>query len=158
MDAHYIGREIAAARIEKGMTQKQLAGELGVTDKAVSKWERGLNYPDITLLRPLSEVLGIPLTRMLCAEEETAEKVLDIISEMSLSEKRLRKADLLIRCIVTVVFSFITMFSQIYASYLFDQAGMHGLPQIVTGGMMVLPAWVLGNSVRMAVSVWKTIR
>ena len=50
MDARYTGEQIAAARRAKGLTQKQLADALGVTDKAVSKWERGLNYPDIVLL------------------------------------------------------------------------------------------------------------
>ena len=49
MDARYTGEQIAAARRAKGLTQKQLADALGVTDKAVSKWERGLNYPDIVL-------------------------------------------------------------------------------------------------------------
>ena len=41
MDARYTGEQIAAARRAKGLTQKQLADALGVTDKAVSKWERG---------------------------------------------------------------------------------------------------------------------
>ncbi len=42
MDARYTGEQIAAARRAKGLTQKQLADALGVTDKAVSKWERGI--------------------------------------------------------------------------------------------------------------------
>ena len=44
---------IAILRKEKGLTQKELAAHLGVTDKAVSKWERGLNCPDIALLTDL---------------------------------------------------------------------------------------------------------
>lgn len=58
MDARYTGEQIAAARRAKGLTQKQLADALGVTDKAVSKWERGLNYPDIVLFQPISDVGG----------------------------------------------------------------------------------------------------
>ena len=158
MDAYDTGKEISAARTAKGLTQKQLAKKLGVTDKAVSKWERGLNYPDITLLKPISEMLEISVVKLLCAEEEPAEKVLDIINEMSVYEKKTEKTALLFRSIVSVIFCIITVSSQMYASYLFDQAGMYGIPQIITGGMMMLPAWVLRNSLWMAVKLWKTIR
>ena len=67
MDARYTGEQIAAARRAKGLTQKQLADALGVTDKAVSKWERGLKYPDIVLFQPISELLGLPLLQLFCA-------------------------------------------------------------------------------------------
>ena len=59
MDAGKTGALIAEARREKNMTQKELAGLLHVTDRAVSKWERGLNFPDIALLEPLAEALGL---------------------------------------------------------------------------------------------------
>ena len=49
-----MGEIISTLRKEKGMTQKELADELNITDKAVSKWEREETYPDITLLQPLS--------------------------------------------------------------------------------------------------------
>ena len=47
------------ARKAAGLTQKELAGRLHVTDKAVSKWERALSYPDVTLLEPLAEALDL---------------------------------------------------------------------------------------------------
>lgn len=56
---------IQQLRREKGLTQKELACQLNVTDKAVSKWERGLSSPDISLLIPLSELLGISTTELL---------------------------------------------------------------------------------------------
>ncbi|MFV0399601.1 MAG: helix-turn-helix domain-containing protein [Oscillospiraceae bacterium] len=56
---------IAERRKEKGMTQKQLADKLGVTDKAVSKWERGNGQPDINYLEPLSEALEITVSELL---------------------------------------------------------------------------------------------
>lgn len=68
MDARYTGEQIAAARRAKGLTQKQLADAFGVTDKAVSKWERGLNYPDIVLFQPISELLGLPLLQLFCKD------------------------------------------------------------------------------------------
>ena len=58
MDAEKFGAFIAAARKEKNMTQKALAGKLHVTDKAVSRWERGLGFPDIHTIEPLAEALG----------------------------------------------------------------------------------------------------
>ena len=53
------GSFLAQLRREKGMTQKELAACLYVSDKAVSKWERGLSVPDISLLVPLAEQLNV---------------------------------------------------------------------------------------------------
>lgn len=58
-------------RKQKGMTQKQLAEKLGVTDKAVSKWERGNGYPDISYLEPLADALGINISDLVKGETET---------------------------------------------------------------------------------------
>lgn len=65
MDNIKTGRFIAQKRKEKKLTQKMLAQKIGVTDKAISKWERGLSYPDISLLIPLSEELGVSITEIL---------------------------------------------------------------------------------------------
>ena len=70
MDARYTGEQIAAARRAKGLTQKQLADALGVTDKAVSKWERGLAYPDITLLQSICQVLQCSEKELLSSSED----------------------------------------------------------------------------------------
>lgn len=56
-----LGARIAALRKEKGMTQLELAQQMGVTDKAVSKWERDLSCPDINTIPRLAEVLGVSL-------------------------------------------------------------------------------------------------
>ena len=61
MDATKTGYFIAKKRKERNMSQKELAEHLHITDKAISKWERGLSFPDITVLIPLSEVLGVSL-------------------------------------------------------------------------------------------------
>ena len=55
MDNVKFGQFIAKLRKEKNMTQKELAEKLHLTDKAISKWERGLSFPDIATLKPLSE-------------------------------------------------------------------------------------------------------
>ncbi len=62
------GRFLAEVRKEKGITQKLLAESLGVTDKAVSKWERGRSLPDAALLLPLAEALGVSVTELLRGE------------------------------------------------------------------------------------------
>ena len=59
MNKERLGAFIGARRKERSMTQKDLAALLHVTDKAVSKWERGLSYPDVTLLEPLAAALGL---------------------------------------------------------------------------------------------------
>ena len=56
------GAFLAQLRREKGWTQKDLAEKLYVSDKAVSKWERGLSVPDVSLLLPLAELLGVSVT------------------------------------------------------------------------------------------------
>ncbi|WP_162001101.1 helix-turn-helix domain-containing protein, partial [Akkermansia muciniphila] len=65
VDSEKMAAFIAARRKARGLTQKALAGELGVTDKAVSKWERGLSCPDITLLAKLAELLGATTSELL---------------------------------------------------------------------------------------------
>lgn len=65
MDARSTGTLIRSLREERGLTQRQLAAALGVTDKAVSKWERGGGCPDIELLGALSDHLGTPVETLL---------------------------------------------------------------------------------------------
>ncbi len=68
MDNRKIGEFITMTRKQKNLTQKELADMLGITDKAISKWERGAGYPDISLLKPLSDVLGVTVTELLEGE------------------------------------------------------------------------------------------
>lgn len=65
MDAQKTGALIGKARREKGLTQKELAQALHVSPQAVSKWERGLNFPDLALLEPLSSQLGLTVSELL---------------------------------------------------------------------------------------------
>ena len=68
MDAGKIGKLISELRKEKHMTQRALAERLLVSDKAVSKWERGLGCPDLSLLPGLSAVLEVDLEKLLAGE------------------------------------------------------------------------------------------
>ena len=71
-----LGALIAKTRREKGMTQLELAGKMGVTDKAVSKWERDLACPDVQSLPTLADALGLSLEELMQGErkEPPAEK------------------------------------------------------------------------------------
>lgn len=64
-----IGELIAARRRARGWTQKDLAAQLLVSDKAVSKWETGGSYPDVALLHPLASALGLTVDELLAGEE-----------------------------------------------------------------------------------------
>ena len=76
-----IGEKIARLRKEKGLTQKELGEKLFVTDKAVSKWERGLSLPDITLLEKLAKELDIDIYDLFGLEERNKDDVLKVIKE-----------------------------------------------------------------------------
>ena len=70
MDAGKTGKFIAKKRKSMNMTQNELAKKLHITDKAVSKWERGLSFPDISILIPLAEILNISLYDLLIGGSE----------------------------------------------------------------------------------------
>ena len=99
MDKEKMGKFVAQLRKEKKMTQKDLAEKLFLTDKAISKWERGLSFPDISVLEPLAEVLEVSVLELLEGErvteelamtKEEAERLIDhsiTISDAEISRK-----------------------------------------------------------------------
>ena len=76
MDQTRIGTFIAVLRKEKGLTQKELAEQNGISDKTVSKWETGNGMPDIAYLSPLCEVLDINVNELLSGEKLPSEEYL----------------------------------------------------------------------------------
>ena len=71
MDTYITGSTIKRLREEKGITQQQLAEELGVSSKAVSKWETAKGLPDISLIESLSRVLGVSVAELISGETVT---------------------------------------------------------------------------------------
>ena len=71
MDLKHVGNFIATLRKEKGLTQEKLGEQLGVSSKTISKWERGVNAPDISLLESLSNILGVDIKEILNGERIT---------------------------------------------------------------------------------------
>ena len=74
MEAKEFGRFIAGMRKEKKMTQAELAEKIHVTDKAVSRWERGLGFPDIQTIEPLAQALGISVLELMRSERQEKAK------------------------------------------------------------------------------------
>ena len=69
MDQIKIGKFIAECRRQKNLTQMQLAEKLGITDKAISKWERGIAMPDTSIMLELCDILGISVNELLSGEK-----------------------------------------------------------------------------------------
>ena len=92
MDKTKTGALIAAARKEKNMTQKELAKALHVSDRAVSKWERGAGFPDVSLLEPLAEALDLQVMDLLRGEEqEQAEPEITVRRAIALLVRQARQ-------------------------------------------------------------------
>ena len=101
MDREMLGRFIAQRRKERNMTQRELAEKLHVTDKAVSKWERGVGCPDISLLEPLAETLELSVDQLLtyqtapeepeAAAEPVTSQAVQAVLDLTLEERRARR-------------------------------------------------------------------
>lgn len=104
MDQIKIGRFIAEKRKERGWTQMQLAEKLMITDRAVSKWERGLSLPDASLMLELCGLLRITVNDLLCGEvvsmennKEVSEKTMvELVKLKEASDKRLLTMEVVI--------------------------------------------------------------
>ena len=90
MQQKSLGAMIASLRKERQMTQLELAEQLGVTDKAVSKWERNLSCPDITAIPKLADILGVSVEELLRAQ--TAEQPADTPGEAARTARLILRA------------------------------------------------------------------
>ena len=96
MDQLKIGKFIAECRKQKNLTQMQLAEKLGITDKAISKWERGIAMPDTSIMLELCEILGISVNELLSGEkinmENNNQKNEQLLLDMAKELERKNKA------------------------------------------------------------------
>ena len=122
MDAQKFGTFIAQCRKEKGMTQSELAAKIMVTDKAVSRWERGKGFPDINLLLPLAEALEVSVFELMHSErqKEKAQLFQDDTVIVHLMEnavemnKQNKHQDRIVTCIACITMLFVTAFIKFY--------------------------------------------
>ena len=97
MDQIKIGRFIAEERKRKGYTQKQLSEKLGISDKTISKWERGNGFPEVSLLLPLCNELDITVNELLSGERvseedyrrKAEENMVNLVKEAQESRKKI---------------------------------------------------------------------
>ena len=115
MNQEKIGKFISELRKEKNMTQVDLATKLGVTDRAVSKWENGRCMPDLSLIRELCDELGITINELLSGErinkkdyEEKFEE--NILKTIDYTDKKISKTKKIFKISLIIVISFILCF------------------------------------------------
>lgn len=110
MDLIKIGKYIAEKRKGLGLTQKQLAEKLGMSDKSVSKWERGICLPDVSVYMELCEILGISINEFLAGEDISEENIvkksednLILVTKDSKYKQKNLKGIILVLVIITIV-------------------------------------------------------
>ena len=120
MDPKKTGMMILEARKRLKMTQKDLADKLYVSDKAVSKWERGLCFPDISVLIPLTEILNISLYDLLRGEKvnkkEVEETLKNTINYSNSEINRKKKKYITISLIIIFIIVLISIMSVVFMS------------------------------------------
>jgi len=109
-----IGKFIAECRKQKGLTQADLGGKLGVTEKSVSNWENGRNMPDLSLFKPLCDELDITINDLMSGEKITQENYQErleenIVNTINYSTKNLAKYSKLMNLLLMIFGLFISL-------------------------------------------------
>lgn len=108
MDLMKIGKYIASKRKSLGLTQAQLAEKLGMSDKSVSKWERGICLPDVSVYIELCDILGISLNEFIAGEDltrenmirQSEENLIQISADGNARRKKLQRIIVILLCVV----------------------------------------------------------
>jgi len=148
MDAKELGRFIAELRKENNITQVELARKLNVTDKAVSRWERGLGFPDINTLEPLAEALGISLVELMQSKRKVPNESIssEKVEELLLNTIQLSKEhNSLLRMIGFAVLAVFLVVAIVVLSVLFKD--WNSVNYIAASIIVGLTAW--------GIPVWK---
>lgn len=114
MDLTKIGKYIAAKRKQLGLTQKQLADKLGMSDKSVSKWERGICLPDVSLYMELCDLLGISINEFLAGEDIREDSIIkksenNLIQVTKDSKHRQKKLKSIIVFLIIIILVAVTV-------------------------------------------------
>ncbi len=120
MNAQKTGSLIAAIRKEQNRTQQDLANELGVSSAAISKWERGIGFPDVSLIEPLATSLGISIAELFKGERiengdaNEYENLLSDVVKVSKNEisKKKKISNWIIAITVAVLYLLISIITQ----------------------------------------------
>ena len=149
MDAHKFGAFVAKCRKERNMTQADLALKIQVTDKAVSRWERGIGFPDINTIEPLANALEVSVLELMKSErmaanqvekEEATEVITDTLNVAVLQRKQERKNVFKILGITSIIVIFILFIDSMQwqaDTIIFTGAGV-AFPLFCVGGFIAL--------------------
>jgi len=138
MNQEKIGKFITECRKGKKLTQEQLAEKLGVSDRAVSKWERGLNMPDSSLMLELAKILNISVNELLSGEiikeKEYMNKAEENLIELKEIVERSNRRFLILEIVLIIIsiFAFVIM---IYTSSIVNERFLKG---ILIGGACII--------------------
>ena len=125
MDLIKIGKFIATNRKSHNMTQEELAEKLYITDRAVSKWERGLCLPDASIMPPLCEILGINVNELLSGEminnKDYNKKAEENLLEMAKKEEEQNKKMMMYEYVIGFLSSITFLILVFVASYAVDK-------------------------------------
>ncbi len=142
MDQVKIGRFIAQRRKENNMTQMQLAEKLGITDRAVSKWETGKSLPDVAIMPELCGLLNITINDLFNGEvvvmEDYREKSEKLLIEMAKQKEQADKNLLTLEILIGVL-SVIILLGFTFAASFFDMPDWARICLIIAG---VIPCLV----------------
>lgn len=113
MDTVKIGKYIAQKRKNLGLTQREIAEQLGMSDKSVSKWERGVCLPDVSVYMELCRIIGISLNEFIAGEdieqvelqEKSEQNILDVTKDGNYKKRRLKAIIAVLVCICVAVTS-----------------------------------------------------
>ncbi len=146
-NAKQVGNTISTIRKQKGWTQKELAEKLHVSNAAVSKWERGINYPDLTLMEPLANLLEITVPELLGLVDETEQNIIKDITEISKQEKEKLTLTIKKKIILTALtfFSFIIIVVCILLLNRKAEIG-ENIFRITKSGILEIIALIIGSS------------
>ena len=138
MNQEKTGKFIAELRKEKNMTQIDLADKLGITDRAVSKWENGRGMPDLSLLAPLCEILGVSINELLSGErldkKDYQEKLEDnIINTINYTDKKINKTKRVFIAALSVILILTAATAAIVTMYVIDVNRMQNNKPVVFG-------------------------
>ena len=147
MDAITVGKRIAQLRKERGLTQRELAERLHVTDGAVSKWERGMNFPDLSLLEPLAGELDTSVLELLALEEASGQEVVSAVTDISLTEKKRLIKEFRQRAALNILIGLILIACLVTASLLFKKYEIYGLAHGVTMGAIGFAGTMIGSEI-----------
>jgi len=136
MNQEKIGRFIKKLRIEKQMTQLELAERIGVTDRAISKWENGRGMPDITFLIPLSKELNITLLELLNGSRDIDEgkAIIELIRETNKKTKIWKYISIGIINIALLILTIILTFAYIIPM-IYENSNSKGITTILSASM-----------------------